>query len=181
MLCAFVCFSFNFWLACAGSPVVRPKALPIVPKEEKNYSKKANPPRTRASKLGPNDSSSSSSGSRSLASKKSPKISPEAISSHRLSPSKATPALKRNADHGIKAHHPKQETRFGSKGSEVMMNALKLLGEIVSLEEHVSEGGEVMYQIPKQQFEVLSQGVQDVLHELQSIKSALNIDKSSLL
>ncbi|CAH2059247.1 unnamed protein product [Thlaspi arvense] len=164
------------------SPLVRPKALPSFPKEEKKYIKKS--PRPQASK-GPNDSSSSS-GSPSLTSKKSPKISPQTSSSHRISPSKATPDIKRNVvDHRIKAH-PKpessEETLFGSKGgSEAMMNALKLLSEVVKLKEHVGEGGEVMYQIPKQQFEVLSQGVKDVLHELQSIKSALNIDRSSLL
>ncbi|KAH0925319.1 hypothetical protein HID58_017575 [Brassica napus] len=94
---------------------------------------------------------------------------------------KATPALKKRnaADQRIKAH-TKQETRLSSKGGdEAMMNTLKAMSEIMKLEEHVGEGGEVMYQIPKQQFEVLSQGVQDVLHELQSIKSALNIEKSS--
>lgn len=130
--------------------------------------------------------SSSSSGSPTLTSKKSPRRSPQAISSNRISPSKASPALKGNvADHRIKAHieqEPSEETQCGGKvGGEATMNALKLLSEIVKLEEHVGEGGEVVYQIPKRQFEGLSQGVQDVLHELQSIKSALNIDKASLL
>ncbi|KFK44955.1 hypothetical protein AALP_AA1G325200 [Arabis alpina] len=54
-------------------------------------------------------------------------------------------------------------------------NVKSLLEEMVTLREHVGEGGEVTYQIPKQQFEDLSQGVQDVLQDLQSIKFALNI------
>ncbi|CAF2095375.1 unnamed protein product [Brassica napus] len=146
-----------------SSHVIRPKALPV------------KSPRPQASK-GPKGSSSSSVSP--LTSKKS---SPKAITSHQSSISKATPALKKRnaADQRIKAH-TKQETRLSSKGGdEAMMNTLKAMSEIMKLEEHVGEGGEVMYQIPKQQFEVLSQGVQDVLHELQSIKSALNIEKSS--
>ncbi|CDY51817.1 hypothetical protein Bca4012_029399 [Brassica carinata] len=149
-----------------SSHVIRPKALP------------GKSPRPQVSK-GPKDSSSSSV-SFSLTSKKAPKRTTEATSLHQIPPSKATPALKRNvADQRIKAH-TKQETRHSSKGGdEAMMNTLKAMSEIMKLEEHVGEGGEVMYQIPKQQFEVLSQGMQDVLHELQSIKSALNIEKSS--
>lgn len=46
---------------------------------------------------------------------------------------------------------------------------------MVILREQVGEDGEVTYQIPKQQFDDLSKGVHDVLHDLQSIKSALNI------
>lgn len=159
-------FVSNLLLASAGSHVIRPKALP------------GKSPRPQVSK-GPKDSSSSSV-SFSLTSKKAPKRTTEATSLHQIPPSKATPALKRNvADQRIKAH-TKQETRHSSKGGdEAMMNTLKAMSEIMKLEEHVGEGGEVMYQIPKQQFEVLSQGMQDVLHELQSIKSALNIEKSS--
>lgn len=156
-------FVSNLLLASAGSHVIRPKALPV------------KSPRPQASK-GPKGSSSSSVSP--LTSKKS---SPKAITSHQSSISKATPALKKRnaADQRIKAH-TKQETRLSSKGGdEAMMNTLKAMSEIMKLEEHVGEGGEVMYQVPKQQFEVLSQGVQDVLHELQSIKSALNIEKSS--
>ncbi|KAL0862673.1 hypothetical protein Bca101_041791 [Brassica carinata] len=156
-----------------SSPVIRPKALPV------------KSPRPQASK-GPKDSSSSSV-SPSLTSKKSPKRTPKATTSHQSSPSKATPALKKSdvADQRIKAQTKLQtsiETGLGGKGrDEAMMNTLKAMSEIMKLEEHVGEGGVVMYQIPKQQFEVLSQGVQDVLHELQSIKSALNIEKSSSL
>ncbi|KAJ0239990.1 Aminotransferase-like [Hirschfeldia incana] len=155
------------------SHVIRPKALPV------------KSPRPQASK-GPQDLSSSSV-SPSLTSKKSTKISPKATTSHQSSISKATPALKKRnvADQRIKSHTKQDsstETRLSSKGGDrAMMNTLKAMSEIMKLEEHVSEGGEVMYQIPKQQFEVLSQGVQDVLHELQSIKSALNIEKSSSL
>lgn len=156
-------------LLCAGSDVTRPKALPV------------KSPRPQTSK-GPKDSSSSSVSP--LTRKKS---SPKAIISHQSSISKATPALKKInvADQRIKAQTKQQtstEARLGSRGGdETMMNTLKAMSEIMKLEEHVGEGGEVMYQIPKQQFEVLSQGVQDVLHELQSIKFALNIEKSSSL
>ncbi|VVA93277.1 unnamed protein product [Arabis nemorensis] len=58
-------------------------------------------------------------------------------------------------------------------------NVKSRLEEMVTLQEHVGEGGEVTYQIPKQQFEDISQGVQDVLHELQSIKFALNIQDNN--
>lgn len=46
---------------------------------------------------------------------------------------------------------------------------------MVTLREQVGEDGEVTYHIPKQQFEDLSKGVHDVLHDLQFIKFALNI------
>lgn len=110
-------------------------------------------------------SSSSSLGSLSLARKKKPPKSTEAASVSGNSSFGGSSAIKRNTDIGTK-----QESAQELKATNV-----KFLEEIVTLREHVGEEGEVTYHIPKQQFEDLSQGVQDVLHDLHSIKSALNI------
>ncbi|XP_010540736.1 PREDICTED: uncharacterized protein LOC104814410 [Tarenaya hassleriana] len=74
-----------------------------------------------------------------------------------------------------KAHQIKAAEETSSKETQSEANALKFLDEMVTLKEHIGEEGEVTYQIPKAQFEVFSQGVQEVLLELQTIKSALNI------
>ncbi|KAJ4917039.1 hypothetical protein Rs2_02589 [Raphanus sativus] len=111
-----------------------------------------------------NKSSSSSLGSLSLARKKPPRSSESGNSSF----GGGSSALKRNTDVSTKQESPR-------KAQELKATNVKFLEEIVTLREHVGEEGEVTYHIPKQQFEDLSQGVQDVLHDLHSIKSALNI------
>ena len=78
--------------------------------------------------------------------------------------------MKRNTDVSNKQDSPRKAQELKATTTNV-----KFLEEIVTLREHVGEEGEVTYHIPKQQFEDLSQGVQDVLHDLHSIKSALNI------
>ncbi|KAJ0229617.1 Serine/threonine-protein phosphatase 7 long form-like protein [Hirschfeldia incana] len=111
-----------------------------------------------------NKSSSSTLGALSVARKKPPR------SSEAVSLSGGSSAIKRNTDVSTKQDSPRKAQELKATTTNV-----KFLEEIVTLREHVGEEGEVTYHIPKQQFEDLSQGVQDVLHDLHSIKSALNI------
>ncbi|KAL1192530.1 putative serinePthreonine-protein phosphatase 7 long form [Cardamine amara subsp. amara] len=113
--------------------------------------------------------SPSVSGSPSSTKKKSPRSSETVNSS-----SGGNSVVKRNTDKSIivdKQDSPRKTQLDISKANA----NLKLLEEMVTLREQVGEDGEVTYQIPKQQFENLSKGVHDVLHDLQSIKFALNI------
>ncbi|AEE31437.2 serine/threonine-protein phosphatase 7 long form-like protein [Arabidopsis thaliana] len=110
------------------------------------------------------------SGSPSATRNKSPRSS-ENVNSCGNSSSGGNSVVKRNTDTSIIVS--KQESPI--KTQLDISKANKLLEEVVTLREQVGEDGEVTYQIPKQQFEDLSKGVHNVLHDLQSIKFALNI------
>lgn len=112
-----------------------------------------------------NKSSSSSLGSVSLTRKKPPRSSEDASLCGNSS----------SGGHSIVKRNTESKRESPRKAQELKATNVKFLEEIVTLREHVGEEGEVTYHIPKQQFEDLSQGVQDVLHDLHSIKSALNI------
>lgn len=112
-----------------------------------------------------NKSSSSSLGSVSLTRKKPPRSSEDASLCGNSSA----------GGHSIVKRNTESKRESPRKAQELKATNVKFLEEIVTLREHVGEEGEVTYHIPKQQFEDLSQGVQDVLHDLHSIKSALNI------
>ncbi|CAA7026690.1 unnamed protein product [Microthlaspi erraticum] len=116
----------------------------------------------------------------SLTRKKSPSPrSSEAVNSHGDSSPRGDSAVKRNntdvSTTASKQESPRKTQQLEIGKATTTTTNVKSLEEIVTLREHVDEGGEVTYHIPKQQFEDLTQGVQDVLQDLQSIKSALNI------
>ncbi|CAE5959005.1 unnamed protein product [Arabidopsis arenosa] len=151
----------------SGSSSLTRKKPPRSP-EAANSRSYNHPPSPRVSKE--LNKTPSVSGSPSSTRKKSPRSS-ENVNSCGNSSSGGNSIVKRNTDTSIivsKQDSPRKTQLDISKAN-------KLLEEMVTLREQVGEDGEVTYQIPKQQFEDLSKGVHDVLHDLQSIKFALNI------
>ncbi|XP_019095053.1 PREDICTED: uncharacterized protein LOC109130209 [Camelina sativa] len=127
-----------------------------------------NPTHARVSKE--KTTSPSVSGSPSSTRKKPPRPS-ENVNSCDNSSSGDNSAAKRNTDTNITVSNQESPRKTQLDISKANM----LLEEMVTVQEQVGEDGIVTYQIPKQQFENLSKGVHDVLHDLQSIKYALNI------
>ncbi|XP_023632928.1 uncharacterized protein LOC111828666 [Capsella rubella] len=151
----------------SGSSSLTRKRQPRSP-EAGNSRGNNNPPCLRDSKE--MNKSQSVSGSPSSVWKKSPRSS-QNVNSCGNSSSGGNSAVKRNTDTSIIVSNQESPR----KPQVDISKANKLLEEIVTLRDQVGEDGEVTYQIPRQQFEDLSKGVHDVLHDLQSIKSALNI------